>query len=169
MYSEQKQFVGKPEMTMLVILGLVVALTFAVVQRKSNLGATPFRYGWRNVVEGFETASRNALSIIVACATAGILIGVITTSGLSTKFTRIVVGFSETLTNMLPTFMVTDNTQLYFTLVLTVFCLFAFRSWVADYCNICRASGDCRTDLNGYGCSRINCPFICSLLRGVGG
>lgn len=111
----------KPEMTMLVILGLVVALTFAVVQRKSNLGATPFRYGWRNVVEGFETASRNALSIIVACATAGILIGVITTSGLSTKFTRIVVGFSETLTNMLPTFMVTDNTQLYFTLVLTVF------------------------------------------------
>ena len=30
----------KPEMTMLVILGLVVALTFAVVQRKSNLGAT---------------------------------------------------------------------------------------------------------------------------------
>ena len=111
----------KPEVTMLVLVGLIVALVFAVMQRKTDVNTDQVKYGWRNVVEGFELASRNALSIIVACATAGILIGVITTSGLSTKFTRIVVGFADTLTNMLPTFMVTDNTQLYFTLILTVF------------------------------------------------
>src|SRR5699024_12408203 len=75
----------------------------------------------KQLTEGFDKASRNALSIIVACATAGILIGVITTSGLSTKFTRIVIDFSDTIEGWLPNFMITDNTQLYIALVLTVF------------------------------------------------
>ncbi|WP_163539082.1 TRAP transporter fused permease subunit [Gracilibacillus sp. YIM 98692] len=111
----------KPEITILILSGIVIALLFAVFQNKKKIDAAPVRFGWKQTLAGFETAARNALSIIVACATAGILIGVITTSGLSTKFTRIVINFSETLTNALPSFLVTDNTQLYFALILTVF------------------------------------------------
>ncbi|CEA01548.1 DctM-like transporters [Jeotgalicoccus saudimassiliensis] len=109
----------------MVLGGTIVALLFAIFMKMTKRDVEPQKYGIRQLVDGFDKASRNALSIIVACATAGILIGVITTSGLSTKFTRIVIGFSDTIEGWLPNFMVTDNTQLYIALVLTVFaCLF---------------------------------------------
>lgn len=111
----------KPEIVVMVLLGAIVALTFAVIQKKFKINAAPVRYGMKQVIAGLELAARNSLSIVVACATAGILIGVITTSGLSTKFTRIVSNFSLQLTESLPTFLTTDNTQLYFALILTVF------------------------------------------------
>ncbi|WP_279401322.1 TRAP transporter large permease subunit [Piscibacillus salipiscarius] len=94
---------------------------FALGQKKFKVESAPVRYGIRQILSGFELAARNSLSIVVACATAGILIGVITTSGLSTKFTRIVVGFSSDLAAMVPAFMQTANTELYFALILTVF------------------------------------------------
>ncbi|PKR76541.1 hypothetical protein CEY16_14365 [Halalkalibacillus sediminis] len=111
----------KPQITIMILLGAIVALIFAAGQRKLNIEEAPVRYGWRQLLNGFEIAARNSLSIVVACATAGILIGVITTSGLSTKFTRIVVGFSEDLTSMTPAFLVTGNTELVYALILTVF------------------------------------------------
>ncbi|RPF53309.1 TRAP transporter permease [Aquisalibacillus elongatus] len=111
----------KDPIAYMVLLGIIVALVFALGQKKLKVDAAPVRYGMREMLSGFEVAARNSLSIIVACATAGILIGVITTSGLSTKFTRIVVGFSSDLASMVPAFMTTDNTELYFALVLTVF------------------------------------------------
>ncbi len=109
-----------PVFTM-VLGGIIVALLFAVFMKATKRDVTPQKYGFRQLLEGFDKASRNALSIIVACATAGILIGVITTSGLSTKFTRIVISFSDAIESWLPNFMITDNTQLYIALVLTVF------------------------------------------------
>lgn len=111
----------KPEILVLSMISLGIALIFSLFQRRMKIDQTGPSFGWKQAFAGFETAARNALSIIVACATAGILIGVITTSGLSTKFTRIVIGFSETLTNAMPNILVTDNTQLYFALILTVF------------------------------------------------
>ena len=105
----------------MVLGGIIVALLFALFQKAAKRDAEPQKYGFKQLTEGFDKASRNALSIIVACATAGILIGVITTSGLSTKFTRIVIDFSDTIEGWLPNFMITDNTQLYIALVLTVF------------------------------------------------
>ena len=104
------------------VLGCIIfALLFGLFQRSMKQEKVKSEYGFKELMEGFDTASRNALSIIVACATAGILIGVITTSGLSTKFTRIVIEFSDTIEGWLPNFMITDNTQLYIALVLTVF------------------------------------------------
>ncbi|WP_240407248.1 TRAP transporter large permease subunit [Gracilibacillus halophilus] len=111
----------KPAISVVTWIALAIAWLFAISQKKFNVKAAPVRFDWKQGISGFETAARNALSIIVACSTAGILIGVITTSGLSTKFTRIVIDFSETLTNALPAFLVTSNTQLYFALILTVF------------------------------------------------
>lgn len=105
----------------MVLGGIIVALLFGLFQRSMKQEKVKSEYGFKELMEGFDTASRNALSIIVACATAGILIGVITTSGLSTKFTRIVIEFSDTIEGLLPNFMITDNTQLYIALVLTVF------------------------------------------------
>lgn len=111
----------KDPIATMVLIGIVVALIFALGQKKFKVDAAPVRYGMREILSGFELAARNSLSIVVACATAGILIGVITTSGLSTKFTRIVVGFSSDLAAMVPAFMQTANTELYFALILTVF------------------------------------------------
>lgn len=109
----------------MVLGGIIVSLIFALFQKTLKRDTAPEKYGFKQLFEGFDNAARNALSIIVACATAGILIGVITTSGLSTKFTRIVIDFSDTIASWLPNFMVGDNTQLYIALVLTVFaCLF---------------------------------------------
>lgn len=105
----------------MVLGGIIVALLFGLFQRSMKQEKVKSEYGFKELMEGFDTASRNALSIIVACATAGILIGVITTSGLSTKFTRIVIEFSDTIEGWLPNFMITDNTQIYIALVLTVF------------------------------------------------
>ncbi|MHC0551171.1 TRAP transporter permease [Salinicoccus sp. CNSTN-B1] len=105
----------------MVLGGILVAFLFGLFQRKMRHDKVKSEYGSKELLEGFDTASRNALSIIVACATAGILIGVITTSGLSTKFTRIVIEFSDTIESSLPTFMITDNTQIYIALILTVF------------------------------------------------
>ncbi|MGM8216132.1 TRAP transporter permease [Bacillaceae bacterium W0354] len=111
----------KPEIAIMVLLGAIIALVFAVGQKKFKIEAAPVRFDWHRVATGFEIAARNSLSIIVACATAGILIGVITTSGLSTKFTRIVINFSGDLAALVPAFLQTENTQLYFALILTVF------------------------------------------------
>lgn len=105
----------------MVLGGVIVALLFGLFQRSMKQDKVKSEYGFKELLEGFDTASRNALSIIVACATAGILIGVITTSGLSTKFTRIVIEFSDTIEGWLPNFMITDNTNIYIALVLTVF------------------------------------------------
>ncbi|MFD2637847.1 TRAP transporter permease [Piscibacillus salipiscarius] len=111
----------KDQIAPMVLIGILVALIFALGQKKFKVESAPVRYGIRQILSGFELAARNSLSIVVACATAGILIGVITTSGLSTKFTRIVVGFSSDLAAMVPAFMQTANTELYFALILTVF------------------------------------------------
>ncbi|WP_342388385.1 TRAP transporter permease [Salinicoccus bachuensis] len=105
----------------MVLGGVLVAFLFGLFQRSMKQDKVKSEYGFKELLEGFDTASRNALSIIVACATAGILIGVITTSGLSTKFTRIVIEFSDTIEGWLPNFMITDNTNVYIALVLTVF------------------------------------------------
>lgn len=105
----------------MILGGIIVALLFVLFQRTAKIDAVPAKYGMTELISGLDNASRNALSIIVACATAGILIGVITTSGLSTKFTRIVIDFSDRIESWLPNFMVTDNTQIYIALVLTVF------------------------------------------------
>lgn len=86
----------KDQIAPMVLIGILVALIFCAWSEKFKVESAPVRYGIRQILSGFELAARNSLSIVVACATAGILIGVITTSGLSTKFTRIVVGFHLT-------------------------------------------------------------------------
>lgn len=49
----------------------------------------------RNVIEALIDGSRNALSVAAACACAGIVIGVVTLTGLGIVFTQVVVGLAQ--------------------------------------------------------------------------
>lgn len=59
--------------------------------RKSTRG----HVHWRNVVEACVDGARNALGVATACACAGIVIGVVTLSGLGIVFTQFVVHLSQ--------------------------------------------------------------------------
>ncbi len=48
-----------------------------------------------NIIEAFVDGARNALSVALACACAGIVIGVVTLSGLGIVFTQLVVGLAQ--------------------------------------------------------------------------
>jgi TRAP transporter 4TM/12TM fusion protein len=48
-----------------------------------------------NIIEAFVDGARNALPVALACACAGIVIGVVTLSGLGIVFTQFVVGLSQ--------------------------------------------------------------------------
>jgi len=50
---------------------------------------------WRNVIDALEEGAKNALSVAMACACAGIVIGCVTITGLGIVFTQIVVGLSQ--------------------------------------------------------------------------
>ncbi len=50
---------------------------------------------FRNIVEAWSTAPRNALPVALACACAGVVIAVVTLSGLGIVFTQFVMGLSQ--------------------------------------------------------------------------
>lgn len=109
-----------PILTM-VIGGVLVSVIFAIFMIVTKQQAPEEDFKMKNLIGGFETAARNSLSIITACATAGIIIGVITTTGLGTRFSRIIFNFSETVEGALPQFLVFESTQLYIALILALF------------------------------------------------
>lgn len=109
-----------PILTM-VIGGLLVAVIFAIFMYFTKQKAPEEDYTFKDLISGFETAARNSLSIITACATAGIIIGVITTTGIGTRFSRIIFNFSTTIEETLPSFLVFESTQLYIALILALF------------------------------------------------
>jgi TRAP transporter 4TM/12TM fusion protein len=51
--------------------------------------------GWHTVWESLEEGAKNAVAIVLACACAGIVIGVITLTGAAINFTAFVVGLSR--------------------------------------------------------------------------
>ncbi len=124
MYINQflsRDMLWRNEIPFLIVISLVVASLFAVSQKKLKVESAPVRYGLRELINGFELAARNSLAVVVACGTAGILIGVVNLTGLSLKLSNMIISFSGNVTAMLPSFLVFDNTQLYFALILTVF------------------------------------------------
>jgi TRAP transporter 4TM/12TM fusion protein len=60
------------------LMGLVVCI-LAGAMRKST------RMSFRQIVDGFEAGARNAIGVAIACATAGIIIGVVTLTGLGLR------------------------------------------------------------------------------------
>jgi TRAP transporter 4TM/12TM fusion protein len=50
---------------------------------------------WRSVLEALEEGAKNALSVAMACACAGIVIGCVTITGLGIVFTQIVIALAQ--------------------------------------------------------------------------
>ncbi|MED4018291.1 TRAP transporter permease [Sutcliffiella cohnii] len=116
-----RDMLWRSEIPVLIVMSIVLALLFAVGQKKLKIEAAPVRFGMKELIGGFELAARNSLAVVVACATAGILIGVVNLTGLSLKLSNMIISFSANAANMLPSFLVFENTQLYIALILTVF------------------------------------------------
>jgi len=61
----------------------------ALFRRERDLG-TPWRRGWRELVEGLEASGRNMTTVGIATATAGIIVGVVLLTGIGLVMTEIV-------------------------------------------------------------------------------
>jgi TRAP transporter 4TM/12TM fusion protein len=58
-------------------------------------GSTRAGIGWRNVFDALVDGARNTLSVAMACACAGIVIGCVTITGLGITFTQFVIVLSQ--------------------------------------------------------------------------
>jgi TRAP transporter 4TM/12TM fusion protein len=72
------------------LAGTIATIPVALMRRSTREGIT-----WRTVVEALEGGSRDALSVAMACACAGIVIGVISLTGLGITFTQIVIALAQ--------------------------------------------------------------------------
>jgi TRAP transporter 4TM/12TM fusion protein len=72
------------------LCGALACLPVALLRRTTRIGIR-----WRSVLEALEEGARNTLAVAMACACAGIVIGVVTATGLGIVFTQFVVGLSQ--------------------------------------------------------------------------
>lgn len=72
------------------LVGTVACFPVAALRR-----STRGYLNWQNFIEAFVDGARNALGVATACACAGIVIGVVTLSGLGIVFTQFVVHLSQ--------------------------------------------------------------------------
>ncbi len=57
--------------------------------------STRHTFGWRAIIDALESGARNTLVVALACASAGIVIGTITLTGLGLSFTGVVLALSQ--------------------------------------------------------------------------
>ncbi len=69
------------------LVGTLLCFPVAALRR-----STRGYVNWPNIIEAFVDGAKNALGVALACACAGIVIGVVTLSGLGIVFTQFVVG-----------------------------------------------------------------------------
>ena len=72
------------------LAGALACLPVALLRRTTRVGIR-----WRSVFEALEEGAKNTLSVAMACACAGIVIGVVTATGLGIVFTQYVVGLAQ--------------------------------------------------------------------------
>ena len=65
--------------------------------------------GLKNLVVALETGAKNAIPVSVACAVAGVVVGVVGLTGLGLKFSSLMTGFSSTLTSGIAALLATLN------------------------------------------------------------
>ncbi|GAK07656.1 TRAP transporter fused permease subunit [Geomicrobium sp. JCM 19038] len=82
------------EISIMIAIGIFVCIFFVLFQKRYKIDSAPVKFGVRELVVSFEMSARKSLTVVTACATAGILIGVINLTGLSGKLPTIIVGFA---------------------------------------------------------------------------
>jgi TRAP transporter 4TM/12TM fusion protein len=72
------------------LAGALSCIPMALLRASTRAGI-----GWRNIVEALIDGAKNTLAVAMACACAGIVIGVVTITGLGIVFTQFVVVLSQ--------------------------------------------------------------------------
>jgi TRAP transporter 4TM/12TM fusion protein len=72
------------------LIAALACLPVALSRRLTRSGIS-----WKHVLDALEEGARNALSVAMACACAGIVIGVVTITGLGIVFTQAVIALSQ--------------------------------------------------------------------------
>jgi TRAP transporter 4TM/12TM fusion protein len=72
------------------LAGALSCLPLALIRKATRAGI-----GWHTVLEALEDGAKNTLAVAMACACAGIVIGVVTITGLGIVFTQFVVALSQ--------------------------------------------------------------------------
>ncbi len=72
------------------LVGALACLPMALMRRTTRQGIR-----WSAIVQALEEGAKNTLSVAMACACAGIVIGCVTITGLGIVFTQFVVGLSQ--------------------------------------------------------------------------
>ena len=79
---------------------VIRAGTLATVAAAVVSWLTPYRMGWREILKAFELAGIMAIQIIAVCACAGIIVGVISLTGVGARFSAVLLdlaGLSQLL------------------------------------------------------------------------
>ena len=74
------------------LAGTLSCIPVAMLRKATRAGIT-----WRTVWDALEDGAKNAIAVALACACAGIIIGVITQTGAAINFTALVVGLASDL------------------------------------------------------------------------
>ncbi len=72
------------------LVGALSCLPIAMLRRSTREGI-----GWHTVLDALRNGAKDALAVAMACACAGIVIGVISLTGLGISFTQMVIGLSQ--------------------------------------------------------------------------
>ena len=72
------------------LAGALACIPVAVLRRTTREGI-----GWRNIYDALVDGARNTLAVAMACACAGVVIGVVTITGLGIVFTQFVVALAQ--------------------------------------------------------------------------
>jgi TRAP transporter 4TM/12TM fusion protein len=74
------------------LAGTLACVPVALLRRSTRKGI-----GWRTIRDALEDGAKNSIAVALACACAGIIIGVITQTGAAINFTAFVVGLARDL------------------------------------------------------------------------
>ncbi|MEO0989943.1 MAG: TRAP transporter fused permease subunit, partial [Pseudomonadota bacterium] len=74
---------------------VIRAGTYATVAAAVVSWLTPYRMGIRSILRAFELAGQMSIQIIAVCACAGIIVGVISLTGVGARFSAVLLGIAE--------------------------------------------------------------------------
>ena len=74
---------------------VIRAGTLATVSAAVVSWFTPYRMNFRGILKAFELAGTMSIQIIAVCACAGIIVGVISLTGVGTRFSSLLLGLAE--------------------------------------------------------------------------
>jgi TRAP transporter 4TM/12TM fusion protein len=72
------------------LAGALACFPIALLRAKTRTGI-----GWRSLVDALQDGAKNTLSVAMACACAGVVIGCVTITGLGITFTQVVIALAQ--------------------------------------------------------------------------